>query len=347
MAPLTFLSYLRLKIIISFLRILTLYKAREPLRRDKKLAEAHYPVRQERLCIPSRDPGRYIVADLYLPPTSAASSSPGKQASLPVLVNWHGSGFCLTGLLGSNVLFCARVAHELQIGVLDVDYRKAPEHPFPAAVHDVDDALRWVGSEENGHRFDTSRLSVSGFSSGGTLALVAALALRGRLQAAGVNISAAVAMYPGTDLVTPAEDKKPPKDGINPMDPATLNLFVDCYVPDESLRADPLASPDRADPQSYPQTVAILTCEGDRLAPEGLELAEKLGKDPQRKVVNNMLLGVPHGFDTGAEEGTLLAEKREEMYTLVVKTLREALQWTVYSAGLVEKLYDLTTISST
>lgn len=123
--------------------------------------------------------------------------------------------------------------------------------------------------------------------------MVAASEYRARLQFAGVNITTAVAVYPATDLVTPAEDKKPPKDGINPMDPAVLNLFADCYVPDKSVRADPRASPDRAAPQSYPQTVAILTCEGDRLAPEGLALAEKLEQDQERRVVNEMILGVP------------------------------------------------------
>lgn len=293
MAPVSFFSYIRLKIMITFLRIFTLYSAREPLRRDAELADANYPVRKERLLIPSRDAGRCIVADLYLPSTAGASSSPAVKAPLPVLVNWHGSGFCLTGLLGSNVLFSARVAHELQINVFDVDYRKAPEHPFPAAVCDVEDALRWVGSEENLERFDASRVAVSGFSSGGTLALVAASGLRGRLQSDGVNIRAALAMYPATDLVTAAEDKKPPKDGINPMDPVTLNLFADCYVLDKNVRADPRASPGRSDSQSYPQTVAIMTCEGDRLAPEGLALAKKLEQDRERKVINKMLLGVP------------------------------------------------------
>lgn len=293
MALVPFLGYLRLKIIITFLRIFTRYKAREPLRRDAELAEAGYSVRQEQLLIPSRDSGRYITAVLYLPSKSIAPFSPANQAPSPVLVNWHGSGFCLTGLLGSNVLFAARVAHDLQISFLDVDYRKAPEHPFPAAVHDVEDAVRWVGSEKNRRRFDPSRIAVSGFSSGGTLALVAASEFRGRLQPFELNISAVVAIYQATDLVTPAEDKNPPKDGISPMDPATLNLFTNCYIPDESVRIDPRASPGLADPQSYPQTVAILTCEGDRLAPEGLALAEKLEQDGQRTVINEMLLGVP------------------------------------------------------
>lgn len=325
MAPSSYFGYWRRKAMIVALRISTLYSAREPLRRDNELAEANYGIHQERLLIPSHDAGRYIVASLYTPPPPVESPSVAEQTPLPVLINWHGSGFCLTGLLGSNVLFAARVAQELRINVLDVDYRKAPEHPFPAAINDVEDALRWIGSDENSKRFDASRVAVSGFSSGGNLALVAASSFRGRLQAGGVNITAAVVMYPGTDLVTPAEDKQPPTDGIYPMDPATLNLFTDCYIPDKSKRADPRASPDRAGLELYPQTVAILTCEGDRLAPEGIALAEKLAKDPQRTVINEMILGVPHGFDTGAEEGTLLGERREEMYALAVKTLKEAL----------------------
>ncbi|KAL1854437.1 hypothetical protein Daus18300_011457 [Diaporthe australafricana] len=285
MEPHSFLGYFRLKVIITFLRILTLYKAGKPLRRDAKLAEANYSVRRERLRITSRDARHYIDAELY-------------------------------------VLFALRASHELQINILGVDYRKVPEHPFPAAIHDVEATLRWVGAEENRERFDASRVAVSGFSSGGTLALVASSALRADLNAAGVNISAAAAVYPGTDLVSPPEHKKPPKDGINPMNPAILNLFTDCYVLNKSMRADPRASPGRADPQSYPQMVAILTYEGDQLAPEGLALADKLKQDGQRKVIKEMIL-VPLILAQRREH--CKQKRRDEMYALIIKTLKEAL----------------------
>ena len=73
--------------------------------------------------------------------------------------------------LGMDHDFCERVATEGNVLVLDVDYRKAPEDPFPAAVQDAEDTLRWA--ESQGHQFDLDRVALSGFSSGGNLTLVA------------------------------------------------------------------------------------------------------------------------------------------------------------------------------
>ncbi|KAF3767141.1 alpha/beta-hydrolase [Cryphonectria parasitica EP155] len=292
-----------------------------------------YPVRRERIRIPTRDSGRSITADLYIP--SSSSSSFDIEKPRPLLVNWHGSGFVLTGLLRTNALFCARVAHELGILVLDADYRKAPEHPFPAAVHDAEDVLRWVATVattdyyHHTYQFDPTRVAVSGFSSGGSLALGAASVLRrGSL---GLDICGVVGVYPGTDMVTAPADKKPPREGVAPpIDTRTMELFRDCYVPDPSVRADPLASPVRAEVGLYPNFVTIFTCEGDRVAPEGLELVRRLeagdeGTDGSRVVVSEMMLDVGHGFDAGAEEGTVAWERREEMYQMAVKSLKRAL----------------------
>ncbi|KUI53266.1 Gibberellin receptor GID1B [Cytospora mali] len=334
MAQLSFLAYWRLKVPVILLRILTVIKARAPLRRDRLLAETEYSARCERLQIPSRDPGRFIAAELYLPPPSPSSSSAptSPPRPTPILVNYHGSGFVLTRLLGTNSVFCARAAHDLGIPVLDADYRKAPEHPFPAALHDVEDVLHWVGGRSSlpsggdGYRLDASRVVLSGFSSGGALALAAASASRREiLRSSGIGIRGVVALYPLVDLTIPSKEKFPPREGISPMDPRVLDLFVDCYLPDQGNRVDPRASPGKADPAEYPGTVAILSCEGDRLAPEALALGSRLGECPSVKAVNTMLMGVGHGFDAGVEQGTLEWEKREEMYALAVETVKGAI----------------------
>jgi acetyl esterase/lipase len=83
-------------------------------------------------------------------------------------------------------------------------------------------------------------------------------------------------------------------------------------------------SPSLADPADFPSTVAILTCEGDVLAPEANFLANKL-EDGHRKVINRTLKAVHHGFDKGVEKGTNEWDRREEAYALAVKTLKEAL----------------------
>lgn len=335
MAQLSLWAYWCLKVPVLLLRILTVLKARAPLRRDRLLAETQYPVRRERLHIPSRDPGRFIIAELYLPrpPPSSSSSPAPPPRPTPVLVNYHGSGFVLTRLLGTNSLFCARAAHDLGIPVLDADYRKAPEHPFPAALHDVEDVLHWVGarsspaSSDGDLRFDAARVVLSGFSSGGALALAAASALRrGILQSSGVGIRGVVALYPLADLTLPSREKLAPRDGISPMEPSVLDLFVDCYLPDQGDRADPRASPGKADPAEYPGTVAVLSCEGDRLAPEALALESRLQGCPSVKAVGTMLMGVGHGFDAGVEQGTLEWERREEMYALAVETVKGAIE---------------------
>ena len=78
--------------------------------------------------------------------------------------------------LGQDHSFCEQIAREANVLVLDADYRKGPEHPFPGATEDVQDVLRWVQSQPR--VFDLDHIALSGFSSGGNLALVASSELR-------------------------------------------------------------------------------------------------------------------------------------------------------------------------
>ncbi|GAW12346.1 hypothetical protein ANO14919_017120 [Xylariales sp. No.14919] len=82
-------------------------------------------------------------------------------------------------------------------------------------------------------------------------------------------------MYPSTDLVTPSRTRTIPKP--IKLGPSWLfSLFIDCYAPDKGLRKDPAMPPLFADPADFPETVALITCEGDGLRPEAQGLAEKL-----------------------------------------------------------------------
>lgn len=221
-------------------------------------------------------------------------------------------------MLGSDCVYCARIAKESGIFVLDADYRKAPENPFPAAVEDVEDVLNWVATQTD--RFDTNRVAVSGFSAGGNLALVAASALR---KASDINIRAAISIYPVTDISLEPESKTVPHP-VKPIPSRMAHLFNDCYVPDKPTRKDPRVSPSYANVEEFPETVMIATCEGDSLSPEADSLAQKLD-DGTRKVVHLNLKGMPHGFDKGVKEGSKEWDRREEVYSLAVKTLKERL----------------------
>lgn len=91
-------------------------------------------VTRKRILVPSRQKGRSIKVDVYQPESSTASEGGVWQAAKkPVHINWHGSGFVLP-CLGGDVDFCTYMVQKLQITILDADYRKAPENPFPAAI---------------------------------------------------------------------------------------------------------------------------------------------------------------------------------------------------------------------
>ncbi|KAI0409333.1 Alpha/Beta hydrolase protein [Xylaria palmicola] len=314
-----FFQYLRLKLIVVLLRAFVRFTSVDKIRRDKALVPSDVP--RERVKIPSREPGRFILADLYYPPGLHPPSSSPPPSPPPILVNWHGSGFIFP-LLGTDALFCARIARETGAVVLDADYRKGPETPFPGPLHDAEDALRWVGAQSS--RFDTTRVGVCGFSAGGNLALAAATALRKKLEGL-VDIRIALINYALLDLAADPASKTVPRP-INAHPIWALHLFNDCYAPDVPSRTDPVVSPSFAQPDEFPPTVALLSCDGDTLCPEANALAKNLESSglPLR-VVNRILEGVPHAFDKGPEEGTLAWVRREEAYGLMAALLKESL----------------------
>lgn len=91
----------------------------------------------------------------------------------PVVLFCHGGGFVLGGL-DSYDGFCKRHATGAEAIVVAVDYRLAPEHPYPAAVDDTQDALRWINEHADEIGADITRLAVAGDSAGGNLAAVGA-----------------------------------------------------------------------------------------------------------------------------------------------------------------------------
>ncbi|KAI1858287.1 uncharacterized protein JN550_012818 [Neoarthrinium moseri] len=305
-----FFTYLRLKLVAVLIRFI----ARIALaQRDRQLPGSIQP---QRIRIESREKGHFINTDLYCPP-STESSGPD-SVKRPVLVNWHGSGFMVPGL-GSDRAFCARVARDTGIIVMDTDYRKAPECPFPAAVEDVEDALRWILSRPE--EFDPKRVAVSRFSAEGNLALVASSSLQHNLSQTGIDISAVIAVYPPTDVSIHARAKTVP-DPVKPITGGIAALLDDSYTPDPATRKDPRVSPSLAEPSLFPDLVAIFTCQGDTLSPEANALADGL-QGGKRQVIHHTLPGMPHAFDKGCKEGTLEWKQREFAYLSIIKTLKE------------------------
>lgn len=216
------------------------------------------------------------------------------------------------------MLFCATVAQETGMLVLDMDYLKAPEHPYPAAVEDVEDTLLWIASQPS--RFELSKVAVSGFSAGGNLALVAATHLRKKL-ADTINIPVVIAMYPLSDHSIAPEQKIAPKP-VRPFSLRQLHMFSDCYVPDKSLRTDPKVSPGLAAAEDFPETVVVVTCEGDNLGPEGVALGKRL-LEAGKKVVMFEAKEFHHGWDKRCKKGSRDEKERDAAYAVCVEALRK------------------------
>jgi acetyl esterase len=158
----------------------------------------------------------------------------------PVLVFHHGGGFVL-GDLDTHEPVCAEIARLTDLPVVSVDYRLAPEHPFPAGSEDAIAAARWVAGSPAELGLDVTGLVLSGDSAGGTFAIVTALALRD--QPAEVPVLAQLPFYPAAHPTRHYRSLDMFGEGYL-LSRASMGWFDQCYAPNrKDWRYDPLAKP--------------------------------------------------------------------------------------------------------
>lgn len=216
--------------------------------------------RVEDLHIPARD-GARLPARLY-----ASATRPG----LPLLLYLHGGGFTI-GSIATHDVLCRELARLAGCMVLSIDYRLAPEHPFPTASNDAWDALAWLAANAARLGADPARLAVGGDSAGGTLAAVNAILARD----AGLPLALQLLIYPGTtahqDTPSHTEFAHGPV-----LDRAAIGWFFDQYIPSRAEREDwrfaPLLAPD-VDGVA-PAWIGLAEC--DPLVDEGVAYGDKL-----------------------------------------------------------------------
>jgi acetyl esterase len=258
----------------------------EPAQARRRMSALTPPVepllaatRVEDINIPG--PGGKIPLRLYYP----EGSSP-----FPVLVYFHGGGWVI-GSLDSHHAFCHALSKASGCLVVAVDYRLAPENPYPAPVEDAFAATCWVRENAAAVQADTGRMAVGGDSAGATLAAVVALMARDR---GGPSINLQVLIYPITDRNFETSSYLQNADGCM-LTRDLMVWFWNHYLIDEDSAADPYVSPLRAEDLSRLPQALIITAEYDPLRDEGEAYARRL-KAAGVPVTLSRYDGMIHGF---------------------------------------------------
>ena len=209
-------------------------------------------------------PAGHIPIRLYRP-----ASESGEQ--LPAVLYLHGGGM-FSGDLDTHDPLCRLLANHVPALVVAVEYRLAPEHPYPAAIDDCFAVLDWLASSGSALDVDHTRISVAGDSAGGNLAAVMSVLARKRSTP---KVASQVLIYPMMDATLSAASLI--ENALIP--PFTL---VDCvyswqmYLSKDSDRRNPLISPGlESELADLPPTL-VITAEFDILADEGELYVERL-----------------------------------------------------------------------
>ena len=232
----------------------------------------------------ARADGSALLARLYRP----LSSQP--QDVLPLLIYFHGGGWCVGDVASYDVL-CRQLANASCCAVLSVDYRLAPEHPFPAALEDAAFAFDWAITHADLLGVDVKRIALGGDSAGGNLSIVTALSLR----AAAIEPCFLLLIYPSTEINSERPSRQRYGEGYF-LDYGTLQWFFEHYLPagqSEHWRASPMRAESFA---GLPPTF-LISAEFDPLVDDCAAFAQRL-RAQAVEVEYVQIDGVLHGFIT-------------------------------------------------
>ncbi|GAA2592643.1 alpha/beta hydrolase [Actinomadura fulvescens] len=223
-------------------------------------------------------PGGPLRARLYRPAATGPSAC---------LVYFHGGGWVL-GDVDSYDPVARALTVACGVALLSVDYRRPPEHPFPAPVDDGVAAVRWAAANTAAHGLDPGRLGVAGDSAGGQIAAATAWRLRGT----GPRLALQLLVYPAVDLRDVPPDLPDP-DGLR-FPRSGVDRILKLYLRDTDRtvpEVSPLLAPDLT---GMPPTI-VATAEHDRLRPQAERYAARMA-DAGVDVTLLTGTGLDHGF---------------------------------------------------
>ncbi len=233
---------------------------------------------------PIQGPGGELPVRLYLPDDDALDHGDGP----PVLVFYHGGGWT-TGDLDTHDNVCRYLTDGSGVAVLSVDYRLAPEHTFPAALHDAVAAYRWARTHGDRVTVDADRVAVGGDSAGGNLAAATSLYVRDEREgtdfgAGGADDAAATALPDHQLLLYPAvaspavhefDSYEENAEGYL-LERESAEWYYGHYVTDDAHRRNAYLAPLLADDHGGLPPATVLTAGFDPLRDEGQAYVDAL-----------------------------------------------------------------------
>jgi acetyl esterase len=193
------------------------------------------------------------------------------NGSMPTLIYYHGGGF-IAGNLDTHDSTCRRLANGSRCQVIAIDYRLAPEHPFPAPTDDGAAAFRHIRDNAASFDADPARLAVGGDSAGGAIAAVVCQAVR---DAGETGPAFQMLVYPVTDLSRESQSHRQFADGYF-LTKESVEWFQKAYVPAGVDRTDLRLSPLLARNFKGLPPAFVLTSGYDPLRDEGRAYADRL-----------------------------------------------------------------------
>lgn len=237
--------------------------------------------------------------DLHIPREGGGGAIPARlyralesdtAAQLPLLVFFHGGGWTVGDIDGYDPL-CRAFANRAQCAVLSVDYRLAPEHPFPAAVDDAYTATSWAMRRAQDLGIDPTRIAVGGDSAGGNLATVTTMLAADR---GGPAIAFQLLVYPATDQRSERPSQRRFGQGYL-LDLESIRYFQRGYLRHARDYDDWRASPIRRQDLSGLPPALIITAGFDPLVDDCVAYADRL-RAADVAVEYRCFDGMIHGF---------------------------------------------------
>lgn len=232
-------------------------------------------------------PGRDRAARFYIPE--------GAEATPPLTLFFHGGGWVICSIDTHDGL-CRELARESGAAILSLDYRLAPETPFPGPLDDCYDALKWAHANAQALGIDPARMAVAGDSAGGNLAASVAILAR---DEDGPALRHQMLIYPVTDIDFERESYRAAEAAGGLLTPAMMRWFWRHYVGDLG-DVSPLAAPLRHANLGGLPPATVIVAQYDPLRDEGLAYAEAL-RSAGGEASSEEAIGMIHGFLTMLE----------------------------------------------